>query len=194
MGDIYGSDTSAKPPHKVTVADFYLAKYEVTFKEYDRFCTDTGRVLPDDNGWGRGNRPAINITQEDAVAYTKWLSNKTGKVFRLPSEAEWEYAARGGKSTNYWWGNDIGTNNANCLTCGSEWDRKMTAPVGSFKPNPYGLYDMQGNVYEWVLDKFHPNYDGAPTDATPWLSDDTETYIQTEMQNAIESWENTFNR
>jgi len=166
MGDIYGSDQYAKPAHKVTVDDFFMAKYELTFAEYDRFCDNTGRPRPDDKGWGRGNRPVINITHTDALAYTRWLSAQMGKSIRLPSEAEWEYAARASKSTNFWWGDALGNGNANCRSCGSRWDKQSTAPVGSFQPNPNGLYDMHGNVYEWVSDSFFENYLNAPADGS----------------------------
>jgi len=109
-----------------------------------------GGYQPSDNGWGRGNRPVINVSWDDAQNYIQWLSHKTGKAYRLPSEQEWEIAARAGTTSDYYWGNDIGRNHANCDGCGSEWDNKKTAPVGSFKPNAFGLYDMMGNVWEWT--------------------------------------------
>lgn len=163
MGDIYGNDPFAKPPHKVTLEAFAMGVHEVTFAQYDRFCKDTGRELPEDNGWGRETRPVVNVSRADAMAFAAWLSEKTGKKLRLPSESEWEYAARGGKSTPYWWGSTLGRANANCRSCGSVWDGLSTAPVGSFSANPFGLYDVHGNVYEWVLDSWHANYEGAPT-------------------------------
>jgi formylglycine-generating enzyme required for sulfatase activity len=177
MGDIYGGDESASPPHQVSIPDFYLGRFEVTFAQYDAFCADTGRAEPQDEGWGRGDRPVINVSWHDAVAFTDWLSEKSDRTFRLPSEAEWEYAARAGTSLPYWWGPEIGRNNANCYGCGSRWDRRMTAPVGSFKPNPWGLYDMQGNVYEWVFDAWHENYEGAPQDGSAWLWGDTDQRV-----------------
>jgi formylglycine-generating enzyme required for sulfatase activity len=94
----------------------------------------------------------------------------------LPSEAEWEYAARAGSSTRYSWGNDIGKNNANCDGCGSQWDNKATAPVGQFKPNAFGLYDMHGNLREWVQDYHHDNYNGAPTNGSAWETDGQQKY------------------
>ncbi len=154
-----------KPPHRVTISRaFALGKYEVTFDEYDRFCKATGRTKPKDEGWGRGKRPVINVSWEDASAYAKWLSQQTGKQYRLPTEAEWEYATRAGTTTDYWWGNAIGSNRANCNGCGSRWDSKSTAPVGSFSPNPFGLYDTAGNVWEWVLDWIKEYPGGAVTD------------------------------
>lgn len=170
MGDPSGQDPFAKPAHEVTIKAFYLGKYEVTFAEYDKFALETRRAHPDDAGWGRGIRPVINISWHDAVAFTEWLSKKTGKKFRLPSEAEWEYAARGGTKTDYIWGDGFGRSNANCAVCGSPWDGKQTAAVGSFSPNPFGLYDMAGNVYEWCQDTRHRNYDGAPKNEKAWLS------------------------
>ncbi len=94
------------------------------------------------------------------MAYAKWLSRKTGERFRLPTEAEWEYAARAGTQTAYYWGKGFGRNNANCWGCGSRWDSKQTAPVGSFSPNTFGLHDMLGNVYEWTCSKYKESYDG----------------------------------
>ena len=129
---------------------FKMSKYTITFAEYDAYVNATNSPKPDDFGWGRGSRPVINVNWDDAVAYAAWLSDQTGGKFRLPSEEEWEYAARGGTTTAYYWGDDIGVGNANCNGCGSEWDVLKTAPVGSFKPNPYGLYDMAGNVYQWT--------------------------------------------
>ena len=125
-----------------------------------------------DESWGRGRRPVINVSWEDAVAYTAWLSEATGERYRLPSEAEWEYAARAGSVTKYSWGNEVGHNRANCYRCGSQWDREMTAPVGSFRPNVWGLHDMHGNVWEWVQDCWNGNYQGAPTDGAAWESGD----------------------
>ena len=129
------------------------------------------RRAPD--GWGRGRRPVIFVSWEDAVAYTKWLSEQTGERYRLPSEAEWEYAARSGtKKKKYSWGNEIGHNRANCDGCGSQWDNRKTAPVGSFGPNIWGLHDMHGNVKEWVQDCWNGSYQGAPTDGSAWESGD----------------------
>ncbi len=141
----------------VFVNQFAISRYEVTFAEYDLFAEATGRDKPDDENWGRGNRPVIHVSWNDAVAYADWLSEQTGKQYRLPTEAEWEYAARGGTETKYWWGNDIGKNRAACEGCGAKWGwdaEQMTAPVASFAPNAFGLYDTVGNVSEWVADPY----------------------------------------
>ncbi|WP_295386036.1 formylglycine-generating enzyme family protein [uncultured Thiodictyon sp.] len=158
-----------KPRHRVLIArPFAMGRYPVTCDEYDLFCADTGRERPDDRGWGRERRPAIGVSWDDAVAYCLWLSQQTGRPFRLPTEAEWEYAARAGADTRYWWGNAIGQGNANCAGGGSRWDNRQTAPVGSFSPNPFGLYDTAGNVWEWVQDGWHDSYVGAPADGSEW--------------------------
>ena len=171
VSGIYCEDNE-KPVHIVRIESFELSKYEVTFEEYDAFTDATGRERVDDEGWGRGKRPVINVSWHDAVAYTQWLSSQTGERYRLPSEAEWEYAARAGTETEYSWGNEIGVNLANCFDCGSQWDGDKTAPVGSFRSNRWGLYDMHGNVWEWVQDCYNSSYKGAPGDGSAWESGD----------------------
>ncbi len=157
-----------QPVHEVTLKSFSIGRYEVTFRDYELFAAATDRPLPDDLGWGQGPRPVINVSWEDARAYTEWLSEQTGHRYRLPSEAEWEYAASAGTESPYWWGTELGTGNANCFNCGSQWDGSSTAPVGRFKPNPFGLYNTAGNVMEWVDDCYHSSYDGAPADGSSW--------------------------
>jgi len=165
-----GHHSVESPQHPVTLDyAFEIGKYAVTFDEYDAFAKDTGRHLPDDRGWGRGRQPVINVSFEDAREYVQWLSQKTGKQYRLPSEAEWEYTARAGSQTRYWWGDDIGHNNAVCDGCGSQWDNQQTAPVGSFRSNPFELFDTAGNVWEWTQDCWHDNYRDAPDDGSAWL-------------------------
>lgn len=159
------------PQREVTIVyAFEISKYEITFDEYDAFVKDMpGHKFPGDRSWGRGKRPVIDVSWRDAQAYVEWLSKKTSKQYRLPTEAEWEYVARVGAQTRYWWGDDIGKNNANCDGCGSQWDNRQTAPVGSFKANAFGLHDTAGNVWEWVQDCWHGGYDNAPTDGSAWL-------------------------
>ena len=163
-------DGSEGPPHGVTIAKpFAISKFEGTFEEWD--ARVAAAVCPrSPESWGRGEMPVINVSWGDAKQYAAWLSQLTGKEYRLPTEAEWEYAARAGANARYSWGDDSGRGNANCDGCGSRWDLQQTAPVGSFKPNGLGLYDMHGNVWEWVEDSWHETYDGAPTDGSAWLS------------------------
>ena len=108
------------------------------------------------------NSPIHNVSWNEVQGYLKWLRKVTGQAYRLPSEAEWEYAARAGTKTRYWWGETIGTGNADCDGCGGKWDRKAPLPVGSYAPNPFGLYDMSGGVMEWVADCWNPDHSGAP--------------------------------
>ena len=141
------------PMHDVSIGyQFAVGVYPVTFDEWDACVTDGGCVEhePDDNGWGRGTRPVIDVNWLDAQDYTWWLSWKTGKGYRLLSESEWEYVARAGTVTRYWWGDEIGRNRANCKGCGSRRDGGKTSPVGSFSANAFGLYDVHGNVKDWV--------------------------------------------
>ena len=170
-----GRDDDEGPRHRVRI-DYRLAVgvYEVTFAEWDA-CVSAGGCggyRPDDRGWGRGNRPVINVSWEDAQSYVRWLSNKTGKSYRLLSESEWEYVARAGTTTRYNWGNEIGHNRANCDGCGSRWDNEKTAPVGAFSANAWGLHDVHGNVWEWVEDCWNDSYTGAPADGSAWESGD----------------------
>lgn len=166
--DGHNINTNEQPSHKVKLKPFAISRGEITFAEYDHFAQATGREFPSDNGWGRGNRPVINVSWEDAQAYVKWLSKRSGQPYRLPTEAEWEFAAQANSETNYWWGYTLGKNNANCFNCNSQWDRKSTAPSGSFKANTFGLVDTAGNVMEWVQDCYHRNYRGAPDDGSAW--------------------------
>ena len=174
MGDLSADESGDEDERDARLVairrPFAMGRYEVTFADYDRFVLATGADIPDDEGWGRGSRPVINVSQEDAQAYAAWLSAQTGQAYRLPSESEWEYAARAGTRTRYSWGDEIGVNRANCDGCGSEWDDEQTAPVGRFEPNGFGLYDMHGNVWEWVADCYHEDYEGAPTDGSAWTS------------------------
>jgi formylglycine-generating enzyme required for sulfatase activity/CRP-like cAMP-binding protein len=154
------------PRHQVRLPAFSISKYEVTFTEYDKFARATGRRLPYDESWGRGDHPVINVSWSDARAYTRWLSEQTGSNYRLPSEAEWEYATRAGSETNFWWNDSSNNLHANCFNCGSEWDSTSTTTVGSFAANAFGLHDMTGNVQEWTEDCYHGSYHDAPVDGS----------------------------
>ena len=162
-----------KPDHAITIRrSFAIGRREVTFAEWDQ-CADAGicKHRPDDHGWGRGDRPAINISWDDAKLFVAWLSQKTGQRYRLPSEAEWEYAARAGTKTPFWWGREAGTGHAQCDTCGSQ-TTKQVAVTGSYRPNGFGLYDTAGNAAEWVEDCWNDNYRNAPRDGAAWTSGD----------------------
>ncbi len=184
MGDVSGEGhESERPVHRVTIDyPFAVGKYEVTFDEWEA-CVAAGGCShrPDDESWGRGTRPVINVSWEDAQEYGKWLSRKTGQFYRLLSEAEWEYVARAGTTTKYWWGNVASHDYANygkelndydcCGGLATGADRWVyTAPVGSFQANAFGVFDTVGNVWEWVEDCWNDDYKGALTDGRVWMS------------------------
>ena len=192
------SNDDERPLHKVTINKaFLLAKHEVTLEEYTRYTNDKGLPSPGDAGFGAGldsaqigRLPVVNVSWQNAVDYAAWLSGKLGMKFRLPTEAEWEYAARAGTVTRYYWGDDpehsqacdyanvLGKQNSVLLKSRGysiTWDAfacddayVYDAPVGQFKPNPWGLQDMSGNVWEWVADCYHQNYRDAPADGSAW--------------------------
>jgi formylglycine-generating enzyme required for sulfatase activity len=191
MGDLNGGGRdNEKPVHQVIINNpFAMGKYEVTFAEYDAFARATGKSLPKDLGWGRSKRPVIGMYWENAKAYVKWLSKETGKRYRLPTEAEWEYAARAGSTTKYHFDNEERelcehANGADQSTdyvwrnkaC-NDGSGKKTTPVGSFLPSQFGLYDMHGNVWEWVEDRWHKDYFGAPDDGSAWTIGSTRLRV-----------------
>jgi formylglycine-generating enzyme required for sulfatase activity len=171
MGSPEGEEDreEAEGPQHLVMISYPLAvgSYPVTFEEYDHFARVTGRELPSDEGWGRGRRPAINVSWVDAQAYTDWLSLEFVRPYRLLSEAEWEYACRAGSTTRYWWGNEITPENANY---GDSVGK--SSEVGAYPANPWGLYDTHGNVWELVEDYWHPSYEGAPDDGSAWTKGD----------------------
>jgi formylglycine-generating enzyme required for sulfatase activity len=181
------------PQHEVTIASlFAVSTYAVTRDEFAAFVADTGydtgskciiSLTPSGSekesySWRNagfeqtGSHPAVCVSWSDAQRYVDWLSKKTGKSYHLLSESQWEYAARAASTTTYYWGEVVGKNNANCSGCGSQWDNNGTSPVGSFKPNAFGLYDMAGNVWSWTEDCHHNGYAGAPADGSAWTSGD----------------------
>ena len=161
MGSGESSDAyDERPAREVRIAKFAISTHEVSADEYARFAGGNAKRLPGPN------MPATFVSWDNALAYTRWLSRQTGQQYRLPSEAEWEYAARAGTVTTYWWGRELGRGNAHCFACDSDFDPRRPAQVGRFAPNPFGLYDTAGNVEEWVHDCVHPNYEGAPDDGS----------------------------
>ncbi|WP_407673118.1 formylglycine-generating enzyme family protein [Paraburkholderia sediminicola] len=164
-------DPSEKPVHHVTIgAPFAIGKYEVTVEQWNVCAAANAcqKLTPESNT--NKAAPARDLSWDDAQQYVKWLSKTTGKPYRLPTEAEWEYADRGGTSTAYWWGDQMRKGNANCKDCGDPWHKEGPETVGSFAPNPVGLYDMNGSVWEWVADCWHNSYQGAPADGHAWES------------------------
>ena len=171
MGDSIGDILYAYPVHAVAIRPFKLGKYEVTYAQWDACVEDggCGGYRPDDAGRGRGNRPVDHVSWNDAHLFIDWLNSKTDGGYRLPTEAEWEYAARAGSTTRYSWGDDVGQNRANCdHDCGDQW--RHAAPVGSFPANAWGLHDMHGNVFEYAQDCRNDSYMGAPSDGSAWES------------------------
>ena len=169
------------PEHTVTIAKpFAVGRFAVTFDEWDACAADGGcnAYKPVDQNWGRGRRPVIHVSWDDAKAYVAWLSRKSGKIYRLLSEAEREYITRAGTTTPFWWGSSISTSQANfdgtkTYGSGPTGDfRQQTVPVDKFQPNPWGLYQVHGNVWDYVEDCFHETYAGAPSDGSAWTFED----------------------
>jgi formylglycine-generating enzyme required for sulfatase activity len=190
---------SEKPVHKVIIAQpFAMSKYQLTFDDYDEYCEATGAEKPYDRGWGRGKRPVINVTWHDAQKYCQWLSEQTGYEYRLPTEAEWEYACRAGSSTKWCFGDDESQ-----LQDYAWYDKNSggkTHPVGEKKSNKFGLYDMHGNVWEWCEDSWHKDYDGAPNDGSAWKNSNENRSLlrggswDSNADNCRSAYRNWFNR
>lgn len=161
-------NTDERPRHQVNVKRFAVSEYEITIAQYDKFARATGRKIPDTLYMDKADHPVVNVKWDDAFYYAKWLSEQTGKKYRLPSEAEWEYAAGAGKTSPFWWGFDPKPNAAHCFGCSDDLDPRKPTKIGHFDPNPFGIYDMNGNVAEWVQDCWHEDYKGAPGDGSVW--------------------------
>jgi len=162
-------DPAERPVHRVSIGQpFAIGKYEVTIEQWNACADAAGCPRIDIEGNASKTAPVRNLSWDDAQAYVKWLTKTTGKTYRLPSEAEWEYAARGGTTTTYWWGNEMRKGYADCKDCGEPWRKDSPVNVGSFIPNPFGLFDMNGSVWEWVGDCWHSSYKGAPADGRVW--------------------------
>jgi formylglycine-generating enzyme required for sulfatase activity len=181
MGAVGWSGVEA-PIHYVTVQAFKISRYEITFAEYDEFAQSTSRSMPGDEGFGRGNQPVINVSWQDAQAYARWLSVQTNRSYRLPTEAEWEYAARAGTLTDYHFGDDRSdlctyANHSDASDSGCQDGYDGPAPIGQFLPNPFGLFDVHGNVWEWVEDCWNESYQGAPQNSDAWLTGDCDRRV-----------------
>jgi sulfatase modifying factor 1 len=156
MGNNNGLSPDESPEHEVTLSSYYISATEITFAQYDRFCEATKKTKPSDNGWGRGSMPVINVNWNDAYGYCQWASNSTGRIVRLPTEAEWEYAARGGaKSHGYAFS---GGNSVDVVAWYAENAGRKAHPVSTKKGNELGIFDMTGNVWEWCADWYGDDY------------------------------------
>jgi formylglycine-generating enzyme required for sulfatase activity/class 3 adenylate cyclase len=167
-------DITEKPVHQVTIKPFLISKYPISVREWNECAAAKACVLM---ATGKDDAPVTNISWTDAKQFVAWLAATTRKAYRLPSEAEWEYAARGGTQTKYWWGDQIESGIANCKNCSEVAAAEQPVKVGSFKPNPFGLYDMGGGVDQWVEDCWHKNYQGAPSDGSPWVEADCVAHV-----------------
>ena len=167
-------DSSEKPIHRVAIRPFAISKFPITVREWKacvaaKSCSYTPT--------GEDNSPVTNLSWTDTQQFVEWLSGVTQKPFRLPTEAEWEYAARAGARSKYWWGDQMQAEMANCKGCNEPYDSSQPLKVGSFKPNPFGLYDMGGTIDQWVADCWHKNYQGAPSDGSAWGENDCMSYV-----------------
>ncbi len=173
MGSPSSSRFSDERPRRlVKVRPFAVSKNEITFAQYEQFAQATGRRMPDNLYMDKASHPVIFVSWDDAFYYTRWLSEQSGRRYRLPTEAEWEYLAGTGKRSPFWWGYDEEPNRAHCFGCGSGLDPRKPTKIGSFAPNEFGVYDSAGNVAEWVQDCWHDNYKGAPSDSGVWEGGD----------------------
>jgi formylglycine-generating enzyme required for sulfatase activity/class 3 adenylate cyclase len=167
-------DVTEKPPHQVAIKPFAVSRFPISVREWNvcaaaKACAFTAT--------GQDDAPITNVSWSEARQFAAWLAGATGKAYRLPSEAEWEYAARGGTQTRYWWGDQLQPGMANCKNCADEPAAEQPVKIGSFRANPFGLYDMGGGVDQWVEDCWHKNYQGAPSDGSPWIGGDCTSHV-----------------
>jgi formylglycine-generating enzyme required for sulfatase activity/class 3 adenylate cyclase len=167
-------DISEKPVHQVTIKRFAISKYPITVHEWNECAAAKACTFA---ATGKDNAPITNVSWSDAQQFVAWLAGVTRKPYRLPSEAEWEYAARGDTQTKYWWGDKLQPGMANCKNCSDTASAEQPLKVGSFQPNPFGLYDMGGGVDQWVEDCWHKTYQGAPSDGSPWSAGDCSSHV-----------------
>lgn len=167
-------DLSERPVHRVAIKAFAISKFPISVREWKQcVAAKACAYVPS----GEDDAPAANLSWADTQQFTAWLSQVTQQNYRLPSEAEWEYAARGGTETKYWWGDHVVAGMANCKGCSDPYDPRQPLRVGSFSPNPFGLYDMGGGADQWVADCWHKNYQGAPADGSPWMGGDCSSHV-----------------
>ena len=171
------TDFNEHPQHAVAVQPFAISTHEITIAEYAKFAKSTNRKIPKTGDLDAATMPIFFVSWNDTLAYTKWLSIQSGKTYRIPTEAEWEYAVRGGTTTVYWWGRQLGRDNGHCFACETGLDRRQPTKIGRFDPNPFGIYDLTGNVEEWVYDCYNKNYEGAPSDGSVFEGGDCSVRI-----------------
>jgi formylglycine-generating enzyme required for sulfatase activity len=167
-------DISEKPVHQVTIKPFAISKYPITVREWNECAAAKACTFA---ATGKDDAPITNVSWSDAKQFVAWLAGATQKAYRLPSEAEWEYAARGDTQTKYWWGDQLQPGMANCKNCTDTAGAEQPVKVGSFKSNPFGLYDMGGGVDQWVEDCWHKTYQGSPSDGSPWSAGNCSSHV-----------------
>ncbi len=167
-------DVTEKPTHQVTIKPFAISKYPISVRDWNECAAAKACAFA---ATGKDDAPVTNVSWTDAKQFVAWLAGATRKAYRLPSEAEWEYAARGGTQTKYWWGDQFQSGMANCKNCNDIAVAEQPIKVGSFKPNPFGLYDMGGGVDQWVEDCWHKNYQGAPADGSAWVEPECASHV-----------------
>ena len=171
------ADFDERPQHTVNIERFAMSVHEITIAEYVKFAKSTGRKRPKTGDLDAETFPVFFVSWNDALAYTKWLSDQTGKNYRIPTEAEWEYATRARTTSEYWWGRQLGRDNAHCFACETGLDPRLPTRIGRFDENAFGVFDLAGNVEEWVYDCYHKDYAGAPSDGSVFEGGDCSVRV-----------------